>query len=105
MTIGFQLVVAGLFVFLYTNSMKTSILRYNVLIKKEGKHYVAYVPTLGISDFGKTIDEAQKHAHDAIVCHIEGLIKTKTEVPAPDTQEFYVSQTEVTIPTAIKFAF
>lgn len=81
------------------------MLRYNVLIKKEGKHYVAYVPTLGISDFGKTLEEAQKHVHDAITLHIEGLIKTGTEVPSPDTQEVYLSQTEVTIPKNVKFAF
>lgn len=85
--------------------MKTTVLRYNILIKKEGKNYVAYVPTLGISDFGKTVDEAQKHVRGAITCHIEGLLKTHTEVPAPDTQKVYLSQTEVTIPKNVKFAF
>lgn len=82
--------------------MKTTILRYNVLIKKEDKHFVAYVPTLGISDFGKTVDEAQKHVKDAIACHIEGFIKTNTEVPAPDSQEFFVSQTEISLPKGVK---
>ena len=85
--------------------MKTTMLRYNVLIKKEEKHYVAYVPTLGISDFGKTMEEAQKHVRGAIALHIEGLIKTRTEVPAPDTQEVYLNQTEVAIPKNVKFAF
>ena len=84
--------------------MKTNMFRYNVLIKKEKKQYVAYVPTLGISDFGKTVDEAQKHVREAIACHIEGLIKTGTEVPPADTQEFYVSQTEVAIPKTFRFA-
>lgn len=59
------------------------MLRYNVFIKKEGKYVVAYVPTLGISDFGKTIEEAQKNIKNAIAIHIEGLLKTKNEVPAP----------------------
>lgn len=85
--------------------MKTTILRYQVLIKKEGKHYVAYVPTLGISDFGKTVDEARTHVQGAIECHVEGLIKTGSEVPPPDTQDFYISQSEVAIHTAIKFAY
>ncbi len=90
---------------LYFPHMKTTVLKYNVLIKKEGKRYVSYVPTLGISDFGKNIDEAKKNTGKAIIYHIEGLIKTGDEVPAPDTQEFFVSQTEVTIPAKIKFAF
>lgn len=84
--------------------MKTTMLRYNVLIKKEGKYSVAYVPTLGISDFGKTIEEAQKNIKNAIAVHIEGLVKTKSEVPAPDTQDVILSQTEIVIPKAIKFA-
>lgn len=89
----------------YYTYMKTTVLRYNVLLKKEGKQFVAYVPTLGISDFGKTLDDAKKHVHDAIACHVEGLVKTKTEVPAPDTQDFYISQTEITAPKGIKLAF
>lgn len=85
--------------------MKTTVLKYNVLIKKEGKQYISYVPTLGISDFGKNIDETKKNTEKAIIYHVEGLIKTGDEVPAPDTQEFLISQTEVTVPTNIKFAF
>lgn len=84
--------------------MKTTMLRYTVLIKKEGKDFVAYVPTLGISDYGKTIEEAQKHVKDAISCHIEGLLKTNSEVPLPDTEDVILSQTEITVPKAIKFA-
>ena len=67
--------------------MRTNILRYRIIINKEGGQYVAYVPILGISDFGKTIDEAKKHVEDAIACHIEGLIKTGDDVPAPDVSE------------------
>lgn len=85
--------------------METKVLRYNVLIKKEGKHFVAYVPTLGISDFGKTVDEAKKHIKSAIEIHVEGLIKTRTDVPAPDDQEFYISQTEVTVNKNVKLVF
>jgi len=85
--------------------METTILRYNVIIRKEGKYFVAYVPTLGISDFGKTLELAKKHVQEAISCHINGLLKTKSEIPAPDTQEYYLSQTEITIPKAIKVAF
>ncbi len=84
--------------------MKTAILRYRVIIRKDGKHYIADVPTLGISDFGRTIQEAKQHVHDAIACHVEGLLKTHTSIPSPDTDEFYISTSEVTFPQAISFA-
>ncbi len=84
---------------------KTNILRYNVIIQKEGKYFVAYVPTLGISDFGKTIEQAKKNVRGAIACHVEGLVKTNTEIPQPDVQEFYLSQTEIPAPANLKFAF
>lgn len=85
--------------------MQTNVLKYNVYIRKEGKHFVAYVPTLSISDFGTTVDLAQHHVRDAIACHVEGLIKTGNEVPHPDTAEFYLSQAEITVPKFLKFAF
>lgn len=84
--------------------MQTTILRYRILINKEGKQYVAYVPTLGISDFGKTIDETKKHIEEAIACHIEGLIKTGDDVPAPDITEFLISESAVSIKGNFHFA-
>lgn len=84
--------------------MKTAVLRYNVVIRKEDKNYIADVPTLGISDFGKTVGSAKKNVKQAIFCHIEGLIKTRTDVPQPDTEDFYISQAEVSISKAFKFA-
>lgn len=90
---------------IYFFHMKTTVLKYNVLIKKEGKQYISYVPTLGISDFGKNIEEAKKNTEKAIVFHVEGLIKTGDQVPSPDTQDFFISQSEVTVRSNIKFAF
>jgi len=84
--------------------MKTTFLRYHIIIQKEGKDYIAYVPTLGISDFGKTVSQAKQNAAKAITCHIEGLVKTETEIPQPDASEFYLSQTEVAIPGNFEFA-
>ncbi len=85
--------------------MKTTLLRYHVVIRREGKHYIADVPTLGISDFGTTVDLAKKHVTNAIVCHIEGLQKTGSPVPLPDTTtDFYLATTEVAIPGRIAFA-
>lgn len=85
--------------------MKSLVLKYSVLIKKDGKFFVSYVPTLGISDFGKTVEEAQKNTKDAIQCHIEGLQKTNSEIPSPDTSGIFLSQTEVSFPAGLKVAF
>ena len=84
--------------------MKTKDFKYNVFVRKEGKYYVAYVPALGISDFGKTVAQANKNVKNAIECHIEGLIKTKSEIPAPDTKDFYLLKTRVSLPQDTRFA-
>ncbi|MBI3385240.1 type II toxin-antitoxin system HicB family antitoxin [Candidatus Gottesmanbacteria bacterium] len=84
--------------------MKTNILKYNVIIKKEGKEYISFVPTLGISDFGKNIEEARRNTKEAIECHIEGLVETGEEIPLSDKQDFIISQIETTFPK-LKFAF
>ena len=84
--------------------MRTKILYYNVIINKEGKDFIAHVPTLGISDFGISIDEAKKNVQKAIEIHIEGLLKTKSEVPAADSADIFISQSEVSIPENIVLA-
>lgn len=85
--------------------MKSKIFRYNTVIRKEGKDFVAYVPTLGISDFGKTLDQAQKNVKTAIEVHIEGLAKTGFEIPTPDDTDFYIGQANVNAPKNFKFAY
>jgi len=85
--------------------MQTTLLRYHVVIHREGKQYIADVPTLGISDFGRTVSLARAHVRDAIVCHIEGLQKTKTPIPPPDTDDMYIGSAEVSFPGTIRFAY
>ena len=54
--------------------MDTKVLNYRVIVEKEKKGkgfvYVSYVPSLGISDFGKTIDEAIKNTEKAIKLYV-----------------------------------
>lgn len=89
----------------YTAStMNSSILRYQVIFRKEGKHYIADVPTLGISDFGETLEIAKKNVKEAIQLHIEGLVKTKTNVPRPDSDDFFLGVAEISAPPAIRFS-
>ena len=84
--------------------MKTTVLCYHVVIRKEGKYYIADVPTLGISDFSKPLEMAKKNTKKAIETHIEGLIKTRTEVPKPDSEDYYISVAEVNVPRGIQLA-
>jgi antitoxin HicB len=45
--------------------------------------YQVIVPALpGIITYGPTLDEAREMARDAIVCHLQGLIKDHEEIPA-----------------------
>ena len=40
------------------------------------------VPALpGVVTYGRTIEEAREMAHDAIACHLQGLLKDDEEIP------------------------
>ena len=55
--------------------MKTTILNYRIIVEKEKQNKgflcVAYAPSLGISDFGKTVDEATSNVKKAMQLYIE----------------------------------
>lgn len=76
--------------------MKTTILNYRIIVEKEHQDndkivYVTYVPTLGISDCGDTIDEALKQTEKAIKLYVETLVEEKEAIPPPDTEEAFMT--------------
>ncbi len=80
--------------------MKTTVLNYNVIVKKEkdenGKsYYETYVPTLGIADAGDTIDEALKYTEEGVKLFVETLIDLKKDVPPPDTKESFMTVSRI----------
>lgn len=81
--------------------MNTNVHSYRVIVEKEqqesGFVYVAYVPTLGISDFGKTIEEAVRNTEKAIKLFLETLIELKKPIPAPDSEEYFVTTSKIKI--------
>ena len=85
--------------------METKALNYRIVVEKEkqnkGYLYVAYVPSLGISDFGKTIDQATSNIEKAIKLYLETLVDLKKPIPAPDSEEYFVTskKIELNIPT------
>ena len=85
--------------------MKKNILYYRILIEKEktskGYVYVSYVPSLGISDFGKTIEEAAKNTEKAIKLYLKTLIDLKKEIPKVDTEEYFVVNKKIEFNTPV----
>lgn len=81
--------------------MRKSFLNYRILVEKEktkkGDVYVSYVPSLGISDFGKTIDEAVTNTEKAIKIYLETLSRLKKEIPQVDSEEYYIVNKKIVL--------
>lgn len=85
--------------------MQTKILNYRVIVEPENypngdKVYNAYCPTLGITDYGDTIEEALVSLKDGIELAVESLVKEKQEVPSDNLSDQIVTQTQVEFPIA-----
>jgi predicted RNase H-like HicB family nuclease len=86
------------------------ILNYRVIVDKEKLEgedvYVTQVPTLGISDFGPTLEKALKNTEKMIKFHLECLIEEEGSVPAPDdTKNIFVANQEIEIASKKRFSF
>ncbi len=81
--------------------MQKQVLNYRIIIEPEkmGKKvvYNAYCDTLGLADYGDSIDEAVKNIKSLIKFHIECLLKDKIEVPTENTEEELITSTKVSI--------
>ncbi len=81
------------------NIMK--VLNYRVIVEKEKQGrdiiYVAYAPSIGISDFGKTVDEAVEHITDAIKLYLETLIEMRRSVPEQDSGDYFVTTSTINL--------
>jgi predicted RNase H-like HicB family nuclease len=90
--------------------MDTKILNYRVIIEKEKQKgkivYVACVPTLGISDFGKSVESAVQNIEKAIKLYLDTLVELKKAIPTPDTEDYFITtrKIELTLP-AKKLAY
>lgn len=84
--------------------MNTKVFNYRVIVEKE-KHgkksiYVSYVPSLGVSDFGETVDTAIKNTEKAIKLYVEALLDSKQSVPEPDSDDYFITSRKVEIKNA-----
>ncbi len=55
--------------------------KVELLWDPETKQFTAEVPTLGIADYGSTVEETLQSVRDMIVFHIECLIEEGEVVP------------------------
>ena len=91
--------------------MEKNILNYRIIIEKEkaegkkGYVYSAYCPTLGLSDFGNTIDEAIKRITSLIKFHIESLSGLGHKVPAEKESTTVITSVKVPFSTHIKLSY
>ena len=81
--------------------MQTRDLNYRIIIEpeKQGKKsvYNAYCPTLGLADYGDSIDEAIKNIKSLIKFHVESLLEEGAQVPPENTTQEIITSTTVSI--------
>lgn len=81
--------------------MQKKTLNYRIIIEPEksakGTLYNAYCPTLGLADYGHSIDKAIKNMRSLIKFHIESLLKDRREMPRENTIEELITSTRVSI--------
>ena len=87
--------------------MQRKVLNYRVIIEseKQGKRtvYNAFCPTLGVADYGDSIDEVLASIKDGIELEIEYLKEEGKEIPIDDPNAI-VATAEVKVPVGAKIA-
>lgn len=87
--------------------MEKKILNYRIIIEPEKYEdgstvYVAFCPTLGVSDYGETVEEVLKSIKDGIELAIESLAKEKQEIPIDNIETQIIATTKVKLPSNLK---
>lgn len=90
--------------------MEKKVLNYRIIIEPENypdgtKVYAAYCPTLGISDYGDSIEDVLKSIKDGIELAIESLAKHKKEIPIDDVEDQIITSAKVNLPLNLKISF
>lgn len=87
--------------------MERKILNYRIIIEKEQREngtivYVAYCPTLGVSDYGDSVEKVLTSIKDGIALAVESLAKEGEDVPLDHIDEQIITSTKVTVPPGVK---
>ncbi len=94
----------------YKQSLKLPFhANYRIIIEpeKQGKKtvYNAACPTLGVYDYGDSIDEVLLSIKDGIELALEYLSDNGEEIPVDNIKDQTVTNTEVAVPAGAKIAF
>lgn len=87
--------------------MEKKVLNYRIIIEpekyKDGSTvYTAVCPTLGISDYGDTVEEVLKSIKDGIQLAIESMVNNKEEVPVDHIENQIIATTKIELPKNLK---
>jgi len=89
--------------------MQTNVLNYRIIIEpeKHGKKtvYNAYCPTLGVADYGDSIDEVLKSIKDGIGLALEYLVEQGKPIPVDAPEKGLVAIAQVKAPVGAKLTF
>ena len=90
--------------------MEKNVLNYRIIIEKEkyedgSNVYAAYCPSLGISDYGDTIEDVLASIKDGIQLAVESLAKEGKDVPVDHLDEQLIASAKINIPSGIKISF
>jgi predicted RNA binding protein YcfA (HicA-like mRNA interferase family)/predicted RNase H-like HicB family nuclease len=63
--------------------MKTTVYTFRVIIEPDKPSgYHGFVPLLkGVHTQGETIEEVKRNLKEAIICHLQGLLRDKETIP------------------------
>ncbi len=82
--------------------MEKNVLNYRIIIEKERYDdgsivYTASCPTLGVYDYGDTIEEVLTSITDGITLAVETLAKEKKEIPLDRIDEQIITSTKIVV--------
>ena len=79
--------------------MEKHVLNYRVIIEPEkmGKKtvYNAYCPTLGVADYGDSVEKVLRSIKNGIRLAIECLMEEKKEVPKDNVNEQFITTVNI----------
>lgn len=88
--------------------MDTKVLDYRIIIEpekyKDGSVvYVAHCPTLGISDYGDSIEDVMASIKDGIRLAVDSLASEKLEVPIDEVQDQIITTARINFPMGLSY--
>lgn len=75
------------------------------MIEKERNVYLSYCQSLGLNDYGKTIDEALNRMRNLIKFHIESLSKLGYPVPVEKETTTLITSIEIPLSSSVKISY